>query len=75
MVDLSSEDIDKIAKKVSAKIAEAMQSVGTEEPQGCGEDRTYGCPNETAFGCKIGKFKCVGESFTCDPIYVGFERI
>jgi hypothetical protein len=75
MVDLSSEDIDKIVKKVYAKISEAMLSSGTAEPTKCPEGYTHGCPSQTVFGCDIGSFLCKGKGFKCSPQYVGFEGI
>ncbi len=80
MVELSSEDIDKIAKKVYAKIAESMQSAGPGQPipePSCNPGQTFGCPNNDAFGCDFGTFVCKGTGFKCHPKYVGiigFER-
>ncbi len=81
MADLSPDDIDKIAKKVFAKIAESTLSAGSDQPTpepSCPEGLTFGCPNGTAFGCDIGSFVCKGKGFKCHPKYVGivgFERV
>jgi hypothetical protein len=79
MVELSPEDIDKIANKVFTKIAESMmkkegEPTPTPTPT-CPEGMKFGCPNNDAFGCDIGVFVCTGKGFKCHPKYVGFERV
>lgn len=70
MVDLSSEDIDKITKMVYAKIAEAMACIGeVSTTRMVGETCTFGCPNGNKFGCPFAQFKCTGDYFTCAPQY------
>lgn len=68
MVDICSEDLDKITKKVYAKIAEAMAEKGEVSTLRAGECN-FGCPSGNAFGCKLNIFTCTGDYFSCSPKY------